>query len=62
MFDKTLSFVSTDSSVSLTLVAGTEGVKSMTLHVGGKDYAVTPQKLLDIAAPGIQAYAAASGQ
>lgn len=60
MFDETIQIVSTDSSVGLTIMADRKGIKTLTLHVDGKDYALTPQKLIDIAAPGIKAYAAAS--
>jgi hypothetical protein len=58
MFDKSMTLTSTDSSVSLTVVAGTEGLKSITVHVGTMNQLITAQKLIDLAAPALKEWAA----
>jgi hypothetical protein len=53
MFDKTIVLTSTDSTVSLSITAGTEGVKSILISAaeGQPPKAVTAQKLIDVVAP-----------
>jgi hypothetical protein len=56
MFDKTISFEATDGSVELTIEAGTEGVKSITVLAGAVSKSITAQQLIDLAAPQLKAY------
>ena len=55
MFDKTINLTSTDGQVSLQVVAGSEGVKSLTLiSPPFPPQQVTAQKLMDITAVAIR--------
>jgi len=56
VFDKHITLTSTDSSVSLQIVAGTEGLKSLTVVAGSKSQQLTAQKLIDLAAPALKEY------
>lgn len=56
MFDKHFVLDATDGSAALDIVGGTEGLKSLTVIVAGKNYAITPQKLIDLAAPQLVAW------
>jgi hypothetical protein len=56
MFDKTIALQSTDGSLQLVVVAGTEGLKSLTLSSGAMKQQVTAQQLMDICAPAIKTW------
>ena len=55
MFDKTITLTSTDGTVSLSITAGTEGVKSILISSPtGALKSVTSQKLIDIVTPALR--------
>jgi hypothetical protein len=55
MFDKTITLTSTDGTVTVSIVAGTEGIKSILLTcLVAAPKRVTPQQLIDIVAPAIK--------
>jgi hypothetical protein len=55
MFDRKIDLTSTDSSITLSIVAGSEGLKSMAVTpLGGVAKAITPQQLIDLATPAIK--------
>jgi hypothetical protein len=57
MFDQTIALTSTDKSVTLSIKAGTEGVKSITLDAAGRILSVTTQQLIDLCAPALEEFA-----
>ena len=64
MFDKEITLTSSDGTVSIDIVAGTEGVKCIVLHAitSGIHKTITQQQLIDICAPALKAWADAPMQ
>jgi hypothetical protein len=64
MFDRTIILTSnvslgggTDNTVTLTIKAGTEGLKSLIVNVDGQDHPITERQLIDLAAPTLLSWA-----
>lgn len=56
MFDKTFPLGSTDKTVGLTIVGGSEGLKSLTVHADMRSLPIIEQQLMDLAAPALKAW------